>query len=70
MRTYDPIEAKLDHALEMTFPASDAFAISLPQVAGPRRMPGTDERRDEAPEHERAAAHDRNESRQPVEEHG
>jgi hypothetical protein len=28
----DPIDAKLDRALEMTFPASDPFTIILPEV--------------------------------------
>jgi hypothetical protein len=32
MRPENSIDAKLDYALEMTFPASDPFTISLPEV--------------------------------------
>lgn len=34
MKAEDPIEAKLDYALEMTFPASDPFTIYIPEAAG------------------------------------
>lgn len=32
MKAEDRIEAMLDHALEMTFPASDPFTIYFPEV--------------------------------------
>lgn len=32
MKAEDPIEAKLDYALEMTFPASDPFTIYIPEA--------------------------------------
>ncbi|MGQ0749801.1 MAG: hypothetical protein ACT4PS_04635 [Betaproteobacteria bacterium] len=32
MNAEDRIEAKLDYALEMTFPASDPFTIYIPEV--------------------------------------
>ena len=32
MKTENSIDAKLEYALEMTFPASDPFTISLPEV--------------------------------------
>ena len=31
MKPEDRLDAKLDHALEMTFPASDPFTIYLPE---------------------------------------
>ncbi len=33
MRAEDRVDAMLDHALEMTFPASDPFTIYFPEVA-------------------------------------
>ena len=32
MRVEDRIDAMLDHAIEMTFPASDPFTIYFPEV--------------------------------------
>ena len=32
MRPEDRIDAMLDHALEMTFPASDPFTVYLPEA--------------------------------------
>ena len=32
MKAEDPIEVKLDYALEMTFPASDPFTIYIPEA--------------------------------------
>jgi hypothetical protein len=32
MRLEDRIDAMLDHALEMTFPASDPFTVYFPEV--------------------------------------
>jgi hypothetical protein len=32
MRVEDHIDAMLDHAIEMTFPASDPFTIYLPEA--------------------------------------
>lgn len=34
MNAEDRIEAKLDYALEMTFPASDPFTVYIPEVDG------------------------------------
>lgn len=40
MNAEDRVEAALDDALEMTFPASDAFVITLPR-SGDREGPAT-----------------------------
>lgn len=34
MRPEDRVDAKLDYALEMTFPASDPFTVYIPKVNG------------------------------------
>jgi hypothetical protein len=34
MRADDRMEAKLDYALAMTFPASDPFTVYIPKVDG------------------------------------
>ena len=37
MNAEDRIDAMLDHALEMTFPASDPFSIYVPEVEHDRQ---------------------------------
>jgi hypothetical protein len=37
MNAEDRIDAMLDHALEMTFPASDPFSIYFPEVEHDRQ---------------------------------
>jgi hypothetical protein len=37
MRVEDRIDAMLDHAIEMTFPASDPFTIYFPEVEPGKR---------------------------------
>ena len=44
MKAQDRIDAMLDHALEMTFPASDPFSIDLAAAAARRRPPAEESR--------------------------
>jgi hypothetical protein len=44
MTRQDPIDDKLDYALEMTFPASDPFTVEPPRVPRDRAVPAGAER--------------------------
>ena len=57
MRLEDRIDAMLDYALEMTFPASDPFTVYFPEVepddeaaGGPAGLPGPSTGRRQASE--------------------